>query len=165
MMLKSANINRIDRENQLPLYCQLREILRRQIDAGALKPGDQLPPEPALGQTYGLSRITVRQALADLVDEGYVSRSRGKGTFVAERKLQDRRVNRIASVMETLREQGYDRTPGAGDRRVPTLAEGGQPPAGPGGHSVIHVRRLVYRRTRRHRLATGYIDGDPGHGV
>jgi GntR family transcriptional regulator len=156
--MMTSGVNRIDRDNDLPLYCQLRELLRRQIDTGAMKPGDQLPPEPALGQSYGLSRITVRQALADLVDEGYISRSRGKGTFVAERQFHDHRVNKLAGFLDTLREQGYESTSRViGVDRIPAPAKVAGLLGLPSGHSVIRNRRLTFVRDEPIVFATGYL--------
>jgi len=65
-----------------PLYQQLYEILRTRIAAGDLKPGDLVPPESELTRAYGVSRITVRAALDQLVHEGVVDRHRGRGSFV-----------------------------------------------------------------------------------
>jgi len=72
----------------MPLYQQLKQRLRDEIARGDYKPGDQLPAEPELIQQFGVSRITVRQALSDLAAEGLVVRRHGKGTFVAERRIQ-----------------------------------------------------------------------------
>ena len=66
----------------IPMYKQLSNILNEQISSGALKPGDRLPSESELIETFGVSRITVRVALSELVEEGLLVRSRGKGTFV-----------------------------------------------------------------------------------
>ena len=65
-----------------PKHAQLREILKRRA-AGELKPGDPLPGERALEEEFGVSRITVRRAIGDLVAAGVLTRVRGKGTFVA----------------------------------------------------------------------------------
>lgn len=65
-----------------PKHAQLREILERRV-AGELKPGDPLPGERALEEEFGVSRITVRRAIGDLVAAGKLTRVRGKGTFVA----------------------------------------------------------------------------------
>ena len=67
-----------------PLYAELADRLRRDIDAGIYAPGDRMPSEPTLCRTTGYSRSTVRKALQLLVDQGYVTKSQGKGTFVSE---------------------------------------------------------------------------------
>lgn len=68
-----------------PLYVQLKEILKEKIESGEYAPGDVIPSEAELQKYYQVSRITVRQALKELVLEGYLSRQRGKGTIVLKR--------------------------------------------------------------------------------
>jgi GntR family transcriptional regulator len=67
----------------IPLYQQLADRLRRQIAEGAYRIGDRLPSEDALGEEFGVSRITVRAALDQLSSAGLLRRQRGKGTFVS----------------------------------------------------------------------------------
>ncbi len=68
--------------SEVPLYYQLGTILREQILSGAYAIGDQLPTEAELVADYGVSRITVRQALKTLEDEDLIRREAGRGTFV-----------------------------------------------------------------------------------
>jgi len=70
---------------KVPLYYQLENILREKIRSGELGEGEQLPTENELIEQYGVSRITVRQALSSLVNEGLVERIPGRGTFVTKR--------------------------------------------------------------------------------
>lgn len=65
-----------------PVYIQLRDILADKISAGEFKSGDQLPSERELSEIYGISRMTARNALTQLVDSGYAYRLKGRGTFV-----------------------------------------------------------------------------------
>ena len=76
----------IDTSSPLPLYYQIREQLRQQILSGELRPGDALPGETQICSETGVSRMTARQALAQLANEGLVTRQRGRGTFVASPK-------------------------------------------------------------------------------
>ena len=71
-----------------PKYRQLKEILKEQINKGKLKPGDQIPPEEKIAQRHGVSLGTVRQAMAELVNEGLIYKEQGKGTFVAGKKKE-----------------------------------------------------------------------------
>lgn len=68
-----------------PLYFQLARILREKIQSGECQPGDLLPTESVISNEYGVSLITVREALRLLVAEGLISRHSGRGTFVAQR--------------------------------------------------------------------------------
>ncbi|MGY4690887.1 GntR family transcriptional regulator [Salibacterium sp. K-3] len=78
----------VDRKNPLPLYVQLKQIILDKIELGDWQPGDLLPTELRLQKDYDLSRTTVRLALGELVNEGVLDRLQGKGTYVAEPKLE-----------------------------------------------------------------------------
>lgn len=71
---------------EVPLYYQLAGVLREQILSGRFATGDRIPTEAELVAEYGVSRITVRQALASLEQEGLVRREVGRGTFVTEHR-------------------------------------------------------------------------------
>jgi GntR family transcriptional regulator len=68
-----------------PLYRQLAQIVRKQIESGEYKPGDPLPPEEQMANQCGVSLITVREARRALVREGLIWRHSGRGTFVAQK--------------------------------------------------------------------------------
>jgi GntR family transcriptional regulator len=78
--------NLIDRTSPLPLYYQIKERLLEELP----HPGEQLPTEQDLTARFGVSRMTVVQALRELEQEGVIYRIQGKGTFVAPRKLEQR---------------------------------------------------------------------------
>ncbi|SDQ89935.1 GntR family transcriptional regulator [Thermostaphylospora chromogena] len=107
---------RIDPDSPVPKYFQLREILLDLIESDELPIGAAIPSERELGQRYGLSRMTVRQAVDHLVSEGRLQRVAGKGTFVARPKIE--MTLRLTSFSEDMRARGM--TPGARDldRRI-----------------------------------------------
>ena len=70
-----------------PLYQQVLGDLKAQVISGAYQPGDKLPSEAELSERYSVSRVTVRRALDELANEGYLTSRQGKGTFVNQRKL------------------------------------------------------------------------------
>ena len=80
----------LDRTSFVPLYYQLQEVLKEQIESGTWKTGEALPSEPELARRFGVSRVVVRQALAILEDDRQIVRVKGRGTFVAEPKLDAR---------------------------------------------------------------------------
>jgi GntR family transcriptional regulator len=89
----------------VPLYAQVAAALRQEIGT-TLQPGDNLPTEPELGKRFGVSRITVRRALDELVAEGMVVRQQGRGTFVREPQItQD--LSRLGSWTAAIRQLGY----------------------------------------------------------
>lgn len=75
------------KDRSIPLYYQLETILREKVNSGEFQPGDAFPTEDQLVQSYRVSRITVRQALAALEKDGLITRRRGKGSFVTERHV------------------------------------------------------------------------------
>jgi GntR family transcriptional regulator len=77
---------RLEPDSPLPFYYQIREQLRQQIMSGKLVTGDVLPSEAQICAETGISRMTARQALAQLANEGLVTRQRGRGTFVCAPK-------------------------------------------------------------------------------
>jgi GntR family transcriptional regulator len=81
-MERATEMPVLSKDGSRPLYVQLFEMLRERLRSGALKPGDLIPAESELVRTYGVSRITVRAALDQLVKDGYIDRHRGRGSFV-----------------------------------------------------------------------------------
>ena len=95
----------IYRNSPLPRYYQLKEIMRERIRTGEWKPGDLIPSERELGETYGISRMTARQAITDLVNEGLFYREQGKGTFVSRHKVTQQ-LMRLTGFTEDIRARG-----------------------------------------------------------
>lgn len=96
---------RLSQNTSIPLYAQLAEYLRHQIKSGALNPGDRLIGENDMVELLGFSRSTVRAAINRLVAEGYITRYRGKGSFVAEPKLK-RNINYLYNFTENIKSLG-----------------------------------------------------------
>jgi len=96
----------LNRNSAVPLYLQLADELRHKILSGEWQPEQRIPSENELNQIYSISRMTIRQVLGKLVDEGLVFRVHGKGTFVAQRKIATRSPS-YHGVREQLEAQGY----------------------------------------------------------
>lgn len=92
----------LDRELPVPLYHQLQGVLKAEIESGKWGPGEQIPTESRLAEDFGISKITVRQALQELVDLGYIRREHGRGTFVSQRKF-DRGPRELNSFSEEMK--------------------------------------------------------------
>jgi GntR family transcriptional regulator len=95
----------------LPLHIQVRETIRRQVKDGELidKTG-RLMTEAELGRHFGVSRVTIRNAISPLVDEGMFARARGRGTFLRSNQPENW-VGRLMGFSETIKDAGYQ--PGA----------------------------------------------------
>ncbi|WP_233887836.1 GntR family transcriptional regulator [Paraburkholderia flagellata] len=90
-----------------PLYVQIKDTLRERILTGTYAPHSQMPSEHELCALFGVSRITVRQALGDLQKEGLVFRLHGKGTFVSKPKAFQN-VTSLQGFAEAMSSMGYE---------------------------------------------------------
>jgi GntR family transcriptional regulator len=97
----------IARGSKLPFYHQLYEILHGKIVRGEWKPGDTIPPESELIEQYQVSRVTVRQALDILVNEGLIYRQQGRGTFVAHPAVEHGLV-RLINFTQDMCNRGFE---------------------------------------------------------
>lgn len=78
---------KIDQLSGIPLYKQIENYVRKEVDSGKYDDGSFLPREEKLANLFGVSRNTVRQGIANLVNEGVLKRTPGKGTVLAERAI------------------------------------------------------------------------------
>lgn len=73
---------------RMPLYMQLKEIIMKRIEDEEYLPGEKIPSEREMADTYGVNRMTVKNAINSLVEANILYRIHGKGTFVAQKKTQ-----------------------------------------------------------------------------
>lgn len=100
-------MKKVSKQSPLPLYYQLKEIIQEMIENGEYKPGDPIPPERELCEIHSISRMTVNKAIMALVNEGVLYREQGKGTFVAQPKI-NHQLNRLKGFTEEMREKGLN---------------------------------------------------------
>jgi GntR family transcriptional regulator len=91
----------------VPKYHRVKEVVLARIADGTWPPGTLLPPEPELCQEFGVSRITIRKAIGDLVHEGKIHTVQGKGTFVATPKLGQHFVQQAYGIYEDMARRGF----------------------------------------------------------
>ena len=132
------------RAEGVPIYIQIRESLRADIMQGVLKRGEQLPSENELAAKYKVSRMTIRESIEDLVDEGLLYRRHGVGTFVAFPHLQ-RDHTKLTSFFDKAESEGVQVQAKLLSLEVvpatPKVAEALDIPA---GSHVIRVKTLRY---------------------
>lgn len=80
----------IDKNSPIPVYYQLKNDFIKKIANGVWKTGECISSERELCEIYGVSRMTIRQAIGELVQEGILTRKKGKGTFVCEQKVNQK---------------------------------------------------------------------------
>ncbi|MGH2807767.1 MAG: GntR family transcriptional regulator [Actinomycetota bacterium] len=98
----------VRRSAPVPFYIQLADILRSEIAAGMWAPGEALPSEAELCKLHSVSRTAVRQALAQLVNEGVVVKEKGRGTFVRDVRRADFVVQELRGFYDEMTEKGHD---------------------------------------------------------
>lgn len=136
---------KIEEGSLTPLYQQVMEDIRDKVDSGKFVPGDKIPSEPELSEEYSVSRITIRRAVSELVDDGYLVKRQGKGTFVCQRKLTRKicQKSEVQSFTDTCAEDG--RVAGAKVLGVETVRARESEASFLGlqeGAELVHVRRL-----------------------
>ncbi len=95
----------VDKKSLIPAYYQLKNIILKKIHSGEYPEGSLIPSERDLGESFSISRMTVRQALNQLVTEGVLNREKGRGTFVSHSKLEQKN---IMSFSEYVRRKGME---------------------------------------------------------
>jgi GntR family transcriptional regulator len=85
---RNLHFEPLDKSSFTPLYFQIQTNLLKMIKAGELRAGDPVPSEEELSRVYGVSRMTTRQALQSLKNQGYATGQKGRGTFVTQPKVE-----------------------------------------------------------------------------
>lgn len=93
----------LDKKSPIPVYFQLKNIIKEDIETRSLKPGDPIPSEREYCEKYGISRMTVRQALKELESEGVIVREKGRGSFVSIPRIEQ---EGLMSFTEMVRSRG-----------------------------------------------------------
>ena len=99
----------IDKSKPIPLYYQVQEMIIKLIEDGSYSINNPLPSEKELIKQFGVSRTTIRQAVDNLVNLGYLERRRGVGTFVAKREKKHYwELETLRSFSEEFEKKGYE---------------------------------------------------------
>ena len=104
----------------IPLYLQIKKELKEKIESKDYPYGSLLPSELELESAYGVSRITIRQAISELEKEGYVKRARGKGTTITYSEKIDENLTAIRRFTTEMKERGL--TPGTLEARIEKIS-------------------------------------------
>lgn len=94
-------------ETASPLFAQVREALKARIADGSLEPGTKLPSEAELEQQFGVSRVTIRQALSELQALGLIDKVNGKGSFVRRQERRPSAMEPLSGFYEIMRRRGH----------------------------------------------------------
>jgi GntR family transcriptional regulator len=150
--------DRIDFDNHIPYYIQLMEILKTKIDNQEWNPGDRIPGENDLCETYQISRTVVRQALKELEIAGIINRRKGKGTFIAPPKISEGLIQKVTGFYQDMTERGLKPlTKVLHSKVVPCTEKVARfLEIGP-GTQVIDIQRLRFVNGEPIQLVTTYV--------
>ncbi|MCL1631795.1 GntR family transcriptional regulator [Sporolactobacillus sp. CPB3-1] len=96
----------IDRKSPVPMYYQIEKYIEQLIETRNLRAGDQIPSEREFTDQFHVSRMTVRQAVLDLVNSGILVRIKGKGTFVADQLKIEKALQGVNGFSEDMISRG-----------------------------------------------------------
>ena len=148
----------INFNSNIPYYVQLINIIKSKIAAKVWVAGNRIPGEPNLCEEYGVSRTVVRQALLNLELNGYIIRRKGKGTFVADTKINESLVQKLTGF--------YQDMVGKGLKPVTKVLKMEIIPASekvaryleiPAGSDVVEIERLRFIDSTPIHLVTSYV--------
>jgi GntR family transcriptional regulator len=146
----------LDKNSHEPLYRQLAKLLVSQIQAGDYQTGNRLPSERELSEVHKVSRITARQAIDLLFEDGLIFREQGRGTFVAEPRT--RHLQGLTSFTEDMQARGF--TPISRVLIQETLEADEELQSSlriPPGQRILHLVRLRMADDRPIALQANYI--------
>ena len=153
----------LDRLSPQPMYYQLKHRLLELIADDGLRPGDLLPGEHRMCEQYGVSRTVVRQALAQLENEGVIARVKGKGTFVARPKVPEALVHTLSGLYEEVAARGGRVHSRVFRQRVePATDEAADALGLPAGEAVVVIERLRFVDGEPWSLSTTWMPRDVG---
>ena len=149
--------HRIFGATPIPRYVQLADLFRQRVDKGEWGPGSTLPSIDELMEQFDVARVTVRQAVALLADEGLLSPQRGRGTFVTEKAGTRRQLRVETTLADLVRMYRGDRPDHS------TIEERVASPVikaseGTAASKYFHMRRVHSREGERYCVISMYID-------
>ncbi|WP_163536326.1 GntR family transcriptional regulator [Gracilibacillus sp. YIM 98692] len=150
----------IDKNNPLPLYFQLKEIIKKDIENGVLKPGEPILSERELIEMYDISRTPVRQALDELVSEGLLRREHGKGTFVTGKKISQWFLENLRSFGDEMNEKGLEYRTILLSKQIVETNSILEEIFGSKYTRFYHLERLRYVKEEPYVLVTTYVPYD-----
>ncbi len=149
--------NRLHRDAPDPLYAQLKDSLIAEINAGRYLPHDRLPSERELSTRFNVSRMTARQALLELARDGLIYTRVGKGTFIAEPKI-DQQLRALTGFTQDVSTRGGRPSSSVLEARViPATAEVGAALQMMPGAEVILLSRLRFSDGVSLAIETAYL--------
>lgn len=147
----------LDRQRPIPIFAQVKAVIDEAVDNGELQPHRRIPSERELSALFGVSRMTIRQALLEMMGEGSLYTRSGKGTYVAERKIEQP-LHRLTSFTQDMAARGLrpsSRLLGAD--LLPAPIELAHALAIPTGSELVRIRRLRLADEQHLAIETSHL--------
>jgi DNA-binding GntR family transcriptional regulator len=154
----------IDRSSYEPAYAQLVRILLGQIAAGEFRPGDRLPSEAQLCESYGVSPMTVRRVINILADRGVVIAEQGRGTFVRPLALSTATFD-LGGLQQFFRNEGQSRVELSEVRITSADERTARKLAIRIGERIVYIRRLIFQGEEPVLLHREHVIYDPARPI
>lgn len=148
----------IDRQSPVPVYYQIKQYIEGLIRNKNLKSGDKIPSEREFTEKFHVSRMTIRQAVMELVNSGVLIRKKGKGTFVSDQRKIEKALNQLNGFTEDMLNRGLN--PGSkllGFDLISVGIEIGHKLQLSESEQVYQIRRTRYADQRPMAIETTYI--------
>jgi GntR family transcriptional regulator len=159
------SIFKLEKESPIPLYYQLKERIKKEIQNGHLNHGDSIPSEREFVEVCEISRPTVRQALTELVSEGILLREKGRGTFVAKPKIDQRFLESLISFSKEMELKGVKHHTRVLKQEMITPDTTLTDIFGPDCHKLLCLERVRYVDGQPVVIVTSYIPADIAPGL
>lgn len=147
----------LDRQGPTPIFEQVKALLDAAIAGGELAPHQRIPSERELSMVLGASRMTIRQALTEMTTEGSLYTRSGKGTYVADRKIEQP-LQRLTSFTEDIRSRGFRPASRVLEQQLmPASLEMAEALGIRSGAEIVRLRRLRLADDRPLAIETAHL--------
>lgn len=156
-------MRKINKKSSIPIYYQLKGIILEMIENEDVKPGDMIPTERELCEFHDISRMTVRMAIMELVNEGVLYREQGKGTYVAHQKPKHE-LTKLTSFSDEMERMGHEvETALLSFQKIPSTKKVANALGIQQGETVIEIIRLRLIDDEPYALETVWLDINKYH--
>lgn len=161
----SGPVHIIDKNNPKPIYYQLKEIIKEEIISGKILPSEAIPSEREFIAHYNISRTPVRQAINELVTEGFLVRKHGKGTFVADQKVRQWFLESLTSFDDEMNKKGLNYSTEVLEHSVKDWDEEIRATFSGKYNKFHYIKRLRYIKEEPYVLVSTFIPYDLAPGL
>lgn len=140
----------VDKSSPVPMYFQIKQEIIKLIKSNIYATGEQLPTEMEFCKALDISRPTIRQALQELINEGYIYRQKAKGTFVSKPKVEGFFFKQLASYNDEMHQLGLTPSTNVLLQEVEEANE-----------EVVEALKLTENRKVLHLVRLRFADGEP----